>query len=126
MTLRQLLVEKSVNWLVNWIFKVYRQSVGDIDDKDYLSQSQIETTKKIVGKEPTCPYVIREEATAFSALNNMVYELGRDNPKIKTYWDNLSEKGLSRILNEVENTANNMLGIRIQAYEVGRDLKAGL
>ena len=115
MTLREWLVLYTVEYIANWNFRAYRQEQGDIDQRDYLSQSQIEMTKKLIGKEPTCPYAIVKpvDCTELAIEHILLSRL----PEAKAYYNGLSVKGFNRLLNQIEKEVNQKLERKIENYK---------
>ncbi len=124
---RQKLVRQAVTWLVNWNYKVFLQSVNDPHPDDRLSESQIDRTYHALADcgKISCAssYTIRDKADAQAALENIIsdwrhgrYGGSSEVRQMDNYYVLLSDKGFTRLFNEVTRKAKKRLEIKTDAY----------
>ena len=88
MTLRQQFVQKTVNFIVNWNWKAYRQQIGEVNTNDI---------KPILAP------------VAISYVSKSKIEFAE-------YYNKLSEKSFYRLVNEVEKKEREALEQKRKSY----------
>ncbi len=131
---RTILINQAIIWLTNWNYKVFLQSVNDPHSDDLLSKAAIDYTYRFLARQGkvgcALPYAIREKSNAHNALENTLSEWRHRRvtvpPEVKRmvdYYCNLSDKGFSRLSNEITRKAERRLEIKTDAYWAGKMLE---